>query len=62
VADHLAEDDHHALEIARDIVVHLGGARRAALELRDPEPPRYDPAEIYGILPRTSAPPTTCAR
>ncbi|HYM80779.1 MAG TPA: carboxyl transferase domain-containing protein [Candidatus Limnocylindria bacterium] len=54
VADHMAEDDAHALEIARDIVAHLGGARadRAALDLRDPEPPRYDPAEIYGLLPR----------
>src|SRR5438552_1768870 len=54
VADHLAEDDAHALEIARDIVAHLGGAtvRRPALDLREPEPPQFDPAEIYGILPR----------
>ena len=29
VADHLAEDDRHALEIARDIVAHLGPAPRA---------------------------------
>jgi len=54
VADHLAEDDAHALEIARDIVSHLGGAtvRRPALDLREPEPPHYAPAELYGILPR----------
>jgi len=52
VADHLAEDDAHALEMARDIVSHLGLATRAALRLEDPEPPRYDPQEIYGILPR----------
>ncbi len=52
VADHMAEDDAHALEIARDIVAHLGAARRAAVELRTPEPPKYDPQEIYGILPR----------
>jgi acetyl-CoA carboxylase carboxyltransferase component len=52
VADHLAEDDSHALEIARDIVAHLGTAPRATTELAEPEPPRYDPAEIYGILPR----------
>ncbi len=52
VADHLAEDDGHALEISRDIVAHLGAPRPAELELANPEPPRYDPQEIYGILPR----------
>ena len=52
VADHLAEDDAHALEIARDIVGHLGLGTRAPLALEKPEPPRYDPSEIYGILPQ----------
>ena len=52
VADHFAEDDSHALEIARDVVAHLGAARRATVELREPEPPRYDPGEIPGLLPR----------
>src|SRR6266705_3082017 len=52
VADHLADDDAHALEIARDIVAHLGASRRAAVKLETPEPPRYDPEEIYGLLPR----------
>jgi acetyl-CoA carboxylase carboxyltransferase component len=51
VADHLAENDDHALEIARDIVAHLGAQSRSGLELLRPEPPAYDPAEIYGILP-----------
>jgi acetyl-CoA carboxylase carboxyltransferase component len=60
VADHFADDDVHALEIARDIVAHLGRASlpyglrpgdATRLDLRDPEPPRYDPEEIYGILP-----------
>ncbi len=52
VADHLAEDDAHALELARDILSHLGPAERCPVELARPEPPRYDPEEIYGILPR----------
>src|SRR5204863_9752553 len=54
VADHLADDDAHALEIARDIVAHLGGARSGAvrLDLREPEPPRYAADELYGVLPR----------
>src|SRR2546422_8210333 len=54
VADHLADDDSHALEMARDIVSHLGPPRsaRASLDIRDPEPPRFDADEIYGVLPR----------
>src|SRR5262249_52768021 len=57
VADHLADDDSHALEIARDIVAHLGRAApaeagRASLELATPEPPLYPAEEIYGLLPR----------
>ncbi len=52
VADHLADDDAHALEIARDIVTHLGPPARAAIDFASPEPPRYDAEEIYGLLPR----------
>ncbi len=52
VADHLADDDAHALEMVRDIVLHLGRAERAPLALEEPEAPRYDPQEILGILPR----------
>src|SRR5207253_2774326 len=54
VADHLADDDAHALEMARDIVSHLGPERSArhSLDMREPEPPRYDVEEIYGVLPR----------
>jgi acetyl-CoA carboxylase carboxyltransferase component len=52
VADHMADDDAHALEMARDIVAHLGAAPRAPLDLVAPEPPRYDPSEIYGLIPR----------
>src|SRR5438105_2174297 len=54
VADHLADDDAHALEMVRDIIAHLDGAtvRRPLLDLREPRPPRHDPSEIYGILPR----------
>src|SRR5256885_1935252 len=52
VADHLADDDAHALEMAREIVSHLGPARRAPVELQEPEPPAHDPAELLGVLPR----------
>jgi len=51
VADHLADDDAHALEMAREIVSHLGRAQGAQLDLRTPEAPAYDPAELHGVLP-----------
>ena len=51
VADHLAEDDNHALQIARTIVANLGVETGAALNLQTPEDPAYDPAELMGIIP-----------
>ena len=51
VADHFALDDMHALGLARRIVARLNGVKRPALDIRAPEPPRYDPAELHGILP-----------
>jgi len=52
VADHFAEDDAHALEIARSIVANLGGSKTLPADRAEPEEPLYDPREIYGILPR----------
>ena len=54
VADHFAENDREALGIVRDIVTHLGPRHRAPWVLREPEAPHYDPAELYGVLPRDS--------
>ncbi|NCC33224.1 MAG: methylcrotonoyl-CoA carboxylase [Chloroflexia bacterium] len=54
VADHFAADDREALGIVRDIVAHLGMRRSPPWDLRSPEPPRYDPEELYGVLPRDS--------
>ena len=51
VADYLAEDDAHALEIARSIVGNLGGAKSLPPDREEAEDPAYDPKEIYGVLP-----------
>ncbi len=52
VADHYALDDSHALAIARDIVASLNRPHPTpAAALRDPAPPRYDPADILGVIP-----------
>jgi 3-methylcrotonyl-CoA carboxylase beta subunit/propionyl-CoA carboxylase len=52
VADYFAEDDAHALAIARTIVSTLHTVKRLPLDMTTPEPPRYPPEEIYGIVPR----------
>jgi 3-methylcrotonyl-CoA carboxylase beta subunit len=51
VADHLADNDEHALDTARRIVGNLNRRKRGALPLREPKEPLYDPREIYGIVP-----------
>jgi propionyl-CoA carboxylase len=52
VADHLAENDTHALALVREIVEHLGHQKPALpWEQRDPAPPHYDAQELYGIVP-----------
>jgi len=52
VVDHLAENDEHALTIMRDIVSTLQADRRPDIELREPRPPKFDPHELYGIIPQ----------
>ena len=52
VADHLAENDEHALGIVREIVAHLGPVAPPAWDIAESIPPLRDPREIYGIIPR----------
>jgi 3-methylcrotonyl-CoA carboxylase beta subunit len=51
VADYLAEDDRHALHLARVVVESLHRVKPAAGDLTAPEDPAYDPAELYGVIP-----------
>jgi 3-methylcrotonyl-CoA carboxylase beta subunit/propionyl-CoA carboxylase len=50
VADYFAEDDAHALHLARTIVSTLNSVKRMPADVTTPEDPRYDPREIYGIV------------
>jgi 3-methylcrotonyl-CoA carboxylase beta subunit/propionyl-CoA carboxylase len=50
VADYFAEDDQHAIQIARTIVGTLHAAKSLPPDLTAPQPPRYDPDEIYGVV------------
>ncbi|GGD74115.1 carboxyl transferase domain-containing protein [Lacimicrobium alkaliphilum] len=52
VADHLANNDHHALKIARDAVARLNRTKPVSLQLTEPVDPAYDVKEIYGIVPK----------
>jgi 3-methylcrotonyl-CoA carboxylase beta subunit len=51
VADHLAQDDAHALALARRIVGHLNRTKPPTLALREPRDPAFDPHELYGVIP-----------
>jgi 3-methylcrotonyl-CoA carboxylase beta subunit/propionyl-CoA carboxylase len=50
VADYLAEDDEHALRLARTIVSTFHAAKPAAFDVTSPEDPRYDPSELYSVI------------
>jgi 3-methylcrotonyl-CoA carboxylase beta subunit len=52
VADHFAENDTHALSIARDIVASLNRSKPMPLAVRPPVEPRYAAEELYGVIPQ----------
>ena len=51
VTDHYALNDEHALAICRSIVSNLNRRKYISWDITAPEPPRYDPDELYGIIP-----------
>jgi 3-methylcrotonyl-CoA carboxylase beta subunit len=51
VVDHLAANDAHALQMARDCVETLGQADYSYAPDPNPEPPAYDIDELNGIVP-----------
>src|SRR3954464_14149201 len=51
VVDHLAENDAHALAIARSVVATLSTPREPWLDLRPPADPELNEREIYGVIP-----------
>jgi acetyl-CoA carboxylase carboxyltransferase component len=53
VADHLANDDAHALQIARDVVGGLTSRKTPPWDVEEPEDPLYAPDELGGVIPRS---------
>jgi 3-methylcrotonyl-CoA carboxylase beta subunit len=54
VTDHLATDDHHALQIVRDIVATLGPRAPRPWDVAASDEPVVDPAQMYGVVPTES--------
>lgn len=52
VTDHLADDDTHALMIAREIVANLNVSKRVTLKILESKEPEYPADDIYGIVSR----------
>jgi len=57
VADHFANNDHHALKLARRAVSRLNRVKPVVLDLAEPKEPLYDPRELYGIVPHDARQP-----
>lgn len=54
VADHLAEDDNHALEICRNIFRHMPRPPKQHLHREKAELPKYSPQQLYQLIPQAN--------
>jgi len=57
VADHYAQNDHHALEIARNAISNLNRVKPVTMNIKPVIEPNYSEQEIYGIVPKDSRQP-----
>ncbi|MCV6621423.1 MAG: methylcrotonoyl-CoA carboxylase [Cellvibrionaceae bacterium] len=57
VADHYAQNDHHALQLARQAVARLNRKKPLDMDIQDSVEPAYDSKEIYGVIPKDSRKP-----
>jgi 3-methylcrotonyl-CoA carboxylase beta subunit len=51
VADYAANSEEEAILLGREIVAQWRRPEKTVIERREPEPPHYDPQELYGIIP-----------
>ena len=57
VSDHYAQNDHHALQLARQSVRCLNRVKPLDLNIKESVDPLYDPEEIYGVIPQDARQP-----
>jgi 3-methylcrotonyl-CoA carboxylase beta subunit len=51
VADHLADDDAHALDLVRNVVESFGNSKRRSTEQAEPVEPAYPVEDLYSLVP-----------
>lgn len=51
VADYAANSEEEAILLGREVVAQWHRPEKTRIETRAPEPPAYDPEELYGIVP-----------
>jgi 3-methylcrotonyl-CoA carboxylase beta subunit len=51
VTDHYAQNDAHALGICRRVIANLNRRKHPNLRIAAPRAPKFDPAELHGIVP-----------
>ncbi len=57
VADHLAEDEQHALDLARQAISRINWRKSDPLARSEPVAPVHDPGELYGVIPPSTRQP-----
>ncbi|MCZ8062558.1 carboxyl transferase domain-containing protein [Silanimonas sp.] len=57
VADHYAEDDRHALAIARDVLAHLNRKKSPTVATQPVREPAYPAEQLYGVVPKDTRKP-----
>lgn len=57
VTDYKAENDEECLNTIRDLMGRIGNFERAGFDRKEPEKPKKDPKEIYGIFPSATQKP-----
>lgn len=55
VVDHVAENDEHALAIARSIIKRLNSKKTIDIPVREPVEPKFDSTDLNGIVPQSFA-------
>ena len=57
VTDHYAQNDHHALQLARQSIGRLNRVKPQQLDVQESIEPLYDAKDIYGVVPKDSKKP-----
>ena len=57
VTDHLALNDEHAIQITRDLIEAIPKPPKHNLDRKPIEAPKYDPSELYGVIPKDARQP-----